>query len=304
MPKDLEPHFDDVQAHYDLSDEFFRLFLDPSQTYSCAYFEREDMTLEQAQLAKIDLSLGKLRLQPGMRLLDIGCGWGATMHRAVEKYDVNVVGLTLSKNQAVAAQAALDTMDTSRSRQVLLEGWECFDEPVDRIVSIGAFEHFGHERYDDFFTMTANVLPPDGVMLLHTISGLTYPQMQERGLPLTFAMARFIKFIVTEIFPGGRLPTIEMVQDHAAAAGFTLTQRQSLQPHYVRTLDCWARALESHREEAIAVQSQEVYDRYMRYLTGCSDGFRAGYIDVTQFTLEKQDSRRDPPAPGSSKPGR
>jgi cyclopropane-fatty-acyl-phospholipid synthase len=248
------------------------------------------MTLEQAQLAKIDLALGKLGLQPGMRLLDIGCGWGATMRRAVEKYDVNVVGLTLSKNQAVYAQAALDAMDTSRSRQVLLEGWDCFDEPVDRIVSIGAFEHFGHDRYDDFFAMAYNVLPPGGVMLLHTISGLTFPQMQERGLPLTFSMARFIKFIVTEIFPGGRLPTIEMVQDHSAAAGFTLSRRQSLQPHYVRTLGCWASSLQAHREEAIAIQSQEVYDRYMRYLTGCADGFRDGYIDVNQFTLEKRGS--------------
>ncbi|GFG69539.1 cyclopropane mycolic acid synthase family methyltransferase [Mycolicibacter senuensis] len=287
MPKDLEPHFDDVQAHYDLSDEFFRLFLDPSQTYSCAYFERDDMTLEQAQLAKIDLSLGKLGLQPGMTLLDIGCGWGATMRRAVEKYDVNVIGLTLSKNQAVHAQASLDTMDTSRSRQVLLEGWECFDEPVDRIVSIGAFEHFGHDRYDDFFAMAYQVLPPQGVMLLHTISGLTVPQMRERGLPLTFAMARFIKFIATEIFPGGRLPTIEMVEDHSAAAGFALTRRQSLQQHYVRTLEFWSGSLESHREEAIAIQSQEVYDRYMHYLTGCANGFRDGYIDVNQFTLQK-----------------
>src|SRR5207248_8325161 len=86
----LEPHFEAVQAHYDLSDEFFRLFLDPTQTYSCAYFEREDMTLEEAQLAKIDLALGKLGLQPGMTLLDVGCGWGSTMLRALEKYDVNV----------------------------------------------------------------------------------------------------------------------------------------------------------------------------------------------------------------------
>ena len=93
----LRPDFENVQAHYDLSDEFFRLFLDPTQTYSCAYFERDDMTLEQAQIAKIDLALGKLGLQPGMTLLDIGCGWGATLRRAVEKYDVNVVGLTLSK---------------------------------------------------------------------------------------------------------------------------------------------------------------------------------------------------------------
>src|ERR1044072_3992874 len=97
--RELKPHFEDVQAHYDLSDEFFRLFLDPTQTYSCAYFERDDLTLEEAQIAKIDLSLGKLGLKPGMTLLDIGCGWGATLNRALEKYDVNVIGLTLSEKQ-------------------------------------------------------------------------------------------------------------------------------------------------------------------------------------------------------------
>jgi cyclopropane-fatty-acyl-phospholipid synthase len=110
MSVELTPHFGNVQAHYDLSDDFFRLFLDPTQTYSCAYFERDDMTLEEAQLAKIDLALGKLNLEPGMTLLDIGCGWGATIRRAIEKYDVNVVGLTLSENQAAHVQKTLDEM--------------------------------------------------------------------------------------------------------------------------------------------------------------------------------------------------
>ena len=287
MAKKLKPHFDDVQAHYDLSDDFFRLFLDPTQTYSCAYFERDDMTLEEAQIAKIDLALGKLGLQPGMTLLDVGCGWGATMRRAIEKHDVNVIGLTLSKNQAAHVQKSLDEMDSPRSRRVALDGWEQFNEPVDRIVSIGAFEHFGHDRYDDFFAMAHNVLPNDGVMLLHTITGLTPAQMSERGLPLTFEIARFIKFIVTEIFPGGRLPAIEMVEKHSAKAGFTLTRRQSLQQHYARTLDLWAEGLEARRSEAIEIQSEEVYDRYMKYLTGCADAFRSGYIDVNQFTLVK-----------------
>ena len=288
MAVKLKPRFADVQAHYDLSDDFFRLFLDPSQTYSCAYFERDDMTLEQAQIAKIDLALGKLGLQPGMTLLDVGCGWGATARRAVEKYDVNVVGLTLSKNQAAHVQASFGKMDSPRSKRVLLDGWEQFDEPVDRIVSIGAFEHFGHDRYDDFFKMAQTVLPADGVMLLHTITGLTGPQMVERGMPLTFELARFIKFMSTEIFPGGRLPTIEMVEKHSAKAGFTLSRRQSLQLHYARTLDLWAEALEKHQDEAIEVQSEEVYERYEKYLTGCAKSFRIGYIDVNQFTLEKQ----------------
>jgi cyclopropane-fatty-acyl-phospholipid synthase len=285
--KDLQPHFEDVQAHYDLSDEFFRLWLDPTQTYSCAYFERDDMTLHEAQLAKIDLALGKLGLQPGMTLLDVGCGWGSTMMRAIERYDVNVVGLTLSENQKAHVEKVFAQSDSPRSKRVLLEGWEQFDERVDRIVSIGAFEHFGFDRYDDFFKLAYGLLPDDGVMLLHSITGLTFPEMADRGIPLTFEVARFVKFILTEIFPGGRIPSIEKVEEHSAKAGFELTRRQSLQLHYARTLDCWAEALQAHKDEAIAVQSQEVYDRYMHYLTGCAKGFRTGYIDVNQFTLGK-----------------
>jgi cyclopropane-fatty-acyl-phospholipid synthase len=287
MSKELKPHFEDVQAHYDLSDEFFALFLDPTQTYSCAYFERDDMTLEEAQIAKIDLALGKLGLQPGMTLLDVGCGWGATMRRAVEKYDVNVVGLTLSKNQASHVQRSFDEMDNPRTKRVLLEGWEQFDEPVDRIVSIGAFEHFGHDRYQDFFKMAYRALPADGVMLLHTIIGFNPVHAKELGIPLTFDLARFVKFIMTEIFPGGRLPSIPMVEERATEGGFQVTRVQHLQPHYARTLDTWSAALEARKDEAIAIQSEEVYERYMKYLTGCAKMFRQGQVDVCQFTLEK-----------------
>jgi cyclopropane-fatty-acyl-phospholipid synthase len=284
---DLTPHFEDVQSHYDLSDDFYRLFLDSTQTYSCAYFERDDMTLEEAQLAKIDLSLDKLGLEPGMTLLDIGCGWGATMRRAVERYDVNVIGLTLSENQLRYAEKAFAAMESPRSKRVLLQGWEQFDEPVDRIVSIGAFEHFGHDRWDPFFTMTHAVLPDDGVMLLHTITRLTLDEVKDRGIPLAMDAARFAMFIAREIFPGGQLPAIKAVEEHAGAAGFRVSRVQSLQQHYARTLDTWAQALDTQRDEAIAVQSEQVYDRYMRYLTGCADMFRKGYIDVNQFTLHK-----------------
>jgi cyclopropane-fatty-acyl-phospholipid synthase len=287
MAKKLTPHFADVQSHYDLSDDFFRLFLDPTQTYSCAYFERDDMTLEEAQLAKIDLALGKLGLEPGMTLLDVGCGWGATMRRATEKYDVDVVGLTLSKNQVAHVQMLFDEMGSPRRRRVLLNGWEQFDEPVDRIVSIGAFEHFGPDRYDDFFSLAYNILPADGVMLLHTITSLTEQQMIDRALPITVELVDFFKFVLTQIFPGGWTPTIELVEEHSAKAGFTLTRRQSLQPHYARTLDLWAEALEAHKSEAIEIQSEEVYERYLKYLTGCAKLFRIGYVDVNQFTLEK-----------------
>ncbi len=124
-------------------------------------------------------------------------------------------------------------------------------------------------------------------MLLHTITGLHPFEMKERGLPLTFEFARFTKFIVTEIFPGGRLPSISMVEERATANGFNVTRVQSLQLHYAKTLDIWSAALEAHKDEAIAIQSEEVYERYMKYLTGCADMFRIGYVDVNQFTCEK-----------------
>ncbi len=160
----------EVQFHYDISNDFFKLWQDPNQIYSCAYFERDDMTLEEAQMAKIDLSLGKLGLQPGMTLVDIGCGWGATIMRAVEKYDVNVIGLTLSREPEAAHRGLwFANSDSKRRMEVRLQPWEEFDEPVDRVVSIGAFEHFGFNKYDDYFKKTFNLMPDDGVMLLHTI---------------------------------------------------------------------------------------------------------------------------------------
>jgi cyclopropane-fatty-acyl-phospholipid synthase len=285
--QNLKPHFDDVQAHYDLSDDFFRLFLDPTQTYSCAYFERDDMTLEEAQIAKIDLSLGKLGLEPGMTLLDVGCGWGATVKRAIERYDVNVVGLTLSKNQQAHVTELLAETDTPRSKRVLLEGWEQFPEQVDRIVSIGAFEHFGRDRYDDFFKMAYAALPAGGVMMLHTIVKPSDEEFKERALPLTMTKLKFFKFIMDEIFPGGDLPQVVDVEERATKVGFEVTRVQPLQQHYARTLEIWAAALEAHKDEAIAVQSEVVYDRYMRYLTGCVELFAKGYTDICQFTLKK-----------------
>ncbi|MDV3135571.1 cyclopropane mycolic acid synthase family methyltransferase [Mycobacterium sp. 29Ha] len=271
-----------------MSNDFFKLWQDPTQTYSCAYFERDDMSLEEAQMAKVDLSLGKLGLQPGMTLLDIGCGWGSTIMRAVDKYDVNVIGLTLSENQKQHIEDHwFANSKSKRNMEVRLQPWEDFDEPVDRIVSIGAFEHFGFNKYDDYFKKTFNCLPDDGVMLLHTIIIPEDEEIKAKGLPLTMSNVRFIKFIMDEIYPGGRLPLGSMVKKHAVGAGYTVTREQHLQPHYVRTLDTWAANLEANKDEAVAITSDEVYERFMKYLTGCADLFRNGYTDVCQFTCEK-----------------
>ena len=285
--KDMTPHFEEVQAHYDLSDEFFGLFQDPSRTYSCAYYEREDMTLEEAQMAKIDLSLGKLNLEPGMTLLDIGCGWGSVLQRAVERYDVNVVGLTLSRNQCKFAQELLDGLDSDRSRRILLRGWEQFDEPVDRIISIEAIEAFPQERYAPFFKMCSSVLPTGGRMLLQAILGHPLKKWPEMGIPITMTDLKFMRFIAKEIFPGGSVPGEENIVELSGEAGFTLEQTQFLNADYVRTLDTWAEALEAHHDEAVAATSEEVYQRYMKYLVGCSDFFNRGVSELGQFTLVK-----------------
>src|SRR6185503_8002527 len=276
---ELTPHFEDVQAHYDLSDEFYRLFLDSTQTYSCAYFQRDDMTLEEAQIAKIDLALDKLGLQPGMTLLDIGCGWGSVMKRAMEQYDVNVVGLTLSKNQCAFCEQLLDQVDTDRSRQVFLHGWEEFDEPVDRIVSIEAFEAFGKPRYAAFFETAYRILPNDGRMVLETIFTNPPGYWSEHGISITMSDLRFMRFVGKEIFPGGQMPSAADVVEFSSSAGFSMDELQVMNEHYVGTLDAWAANLQARRDDAIAATTNEVYERYVRYLTGCADFFRRGITE-------------------------
>jgi len=283
----LKPYYEESQSIYDVSDEFFALFLDPTMGYTCAYFERDDMTLEDAQNAKFDLALGKLNLEPGMTLLDIGCGWGGALIRAIEKYDVNVIGITLSRNQFEYSKAKLAGTPTQRNIQVRLQGWEEFEDKVDRIVTIGAFEAFKMERYAAFFDRAYDILPDDGRMLLHTILTYQWQEMPARGITLTMSDLRFARFIGREIFPGGQLPAREDIFKFAQAAGFSVEKVQLLQEHYERTLTMWAANLEANKGEAIAIQSEEVYDRYMHYLTGCENFFRKGISNVGQFTLVK-----------------
>ena len=283
----LRPYYEESQSIYDVSDEFFALFLDPTMAYTCAYFERDDMTLEEASNAKFDLALGKLNLEPGMTLLDIGCGWGGALVRAIEKFDVNVIGITLSRNQFEYSRAKLAKIPTQRSVEVRLQGWEEFNDKVDRIVTIGAFEAFKAERYPVFFERAYDVLPDDGRMLLHTILGHTMTQFRERGISVTMSDLRFMKFIGDVIFPGGQLPAQEDLFKLADESGFTIERVQLLREHYERTLNIWAANLEANKDKAIAIQSEEIYERYMHYLTGCEDFFRKGICNVGQFTCVK-----------------
>jgi hydroxy mycolic acid synthase MmaA4 len=285
--KDMRPHFEDIQAHYDLSDDFFGVFQDPTRKYSCAYFTGPDATLSEAQIANVDQHLATLDLKPGMTLLEVGCGWGLTLQRAMEKYDVNVIGLTLSKNQKAYCDQLLANADSKRTFDVRLEGWEQFHSPVDRIVSIEAFEHFGFERYDDFFKTCYDILPDDGRMTIQSSVGYHPYDLADRGKKLTFELARFIKFIITEIFPGGRLPTTQMMVEHGQKAGFVVPEPLSLRTHYIKTLGIWVDRLERHKAEAISATDEENYHRYMRYLKGAQYYFIDETIDVSLVTYLK-----------------
>lgn len=297
----FRPFYKQVQAHYDLSNDFFALFLDSSMTYSCAYFARDNMSLHEAQLAKIDLSLGKCDLPRKaessnaaatttaaatcMKLLDIGCGWGATARRAVENFNVDVIGLTLSIEQhALITQSVANTANRIDFR---LQGWEEFTEPVDRIISIGAFEHFRAERYEAFFTRAFSLLPRGGRMMLHTIVQPDITELRQRAIVVDHEAVMFGKFICKNIFPGGQLCSPQVITRHAANAGFTLAHSESLRLHYARTLDMWADNLRARREQAITITNKDTYDMYMHYLTGCAHYFRTGHNDVMQFTLQK-----------------
>jgi cyclopropane-fatty-acyl-phospholipid synthase len=284
MPE-MRPFFEEVQSHYDLSDDFFELFLDSTRTYSCAYFGDTNATLEEAQKAKIDLSLRKCELAPGMKLLDIGCGWGSTAFRAAEQYEVNVVGLTLSENQYEYASQRARESGVSETVQFRLQGWEEFTEPVDRIVSIGAFEHFRNARHEAFFGRCREILPTDGMMMLHTIVTPSLRDLRKNGIDFNQEDIRFAKFIRDEIFPGGQLCVAERIESLARRNGLNVYHVQSLGLHYALTLDCWAERLASARMQAIALTSQTVYDRYQKYLNGCADKFRKGIIDVMQFCM-------------------
>lgn len=195
------------------------------------------------------------------------------------------MALTLSRTQQAYCQELMQQLpEGSGQVEIRMQGWEEFHEPVDRIISIAAFEHFGRERHPHFFQRCRELLPPDGRLLVHTITAFDFDDLRAMGLPITAEFVEFVKFLSRDIFPGGYLRRSPVIKKIAEDAGFEVTRVHSLQQHYARTLDTWAANLERNREAAIAMKSVEEYDRYMRYLTGCAAWFRSGHIDVCQFT--------------------
>ncbi|HEY3269184.1 MAG TPA: cyclopropane-fatty-acyl-phospholipid synthase family protein [Armatimonadota bacterium] len=276
--RSLRQQQEDVARHYDLGNEFFRLWLDDSMTYSCAYYRSPDDTLEEAQARKIELSLRKLRLQPGEELLDIGCGWGSALLAAAERYGATVTGITLSEEQhqlcleSVAAHKLQDRVQVRLTHygELTREG-----RKFDKIISIGMIEHVGRAHLEDFCRATAAMLKPGGLALLHHI---TQPAETPASTPEDEATGQ-------SIFPGTYCPTPQEMMGHLADNGFHLLTVENLREHYRMTLDAW-----SDRFEAAASTVRETFGeefvRYWRlYLRGAAACFAVGNREVHQFLV-------------------
>ena len=280
-----------VRAHYDLSDDFFALFLDPRRVYSCAYFAEPGMSLAQAQEAKLDLVCRKLQLAPGQRFLDIGAGWGALLLWAAQQYGVQATGITLSRHQHAHVCGLVEAAGLRGRVEVrLLDYRELPGEAAfDRIASVGMFEHVGRARLVDYFGHLHRLLRPGGLLLNHGIAagGLDHHE-------LGAGMGRFID---RHIFPGGELVHVAQATQALARGGLELLDAENLRPHYARTLWAWSDRLEARLDEARALTSEATVRAHRLYLAGSALCFERGWLGVYQLLAARSDAADDG-APG------
>lgn len=287
MPQTLRLFTQEVRAHYDLSNEFYRLFLDSNMVYSSAVYETDHDTLEIAQIRKLDQAFRRAGIQRGQRVVDVGFGWGAAVRRLAENYGCHAIGLTLSQAQYQHVEQEMTNHPvTAGVVELRMQGWEQFDEPVDAVVSFEVMEHFRHERYQAFFDRCRQILPRGGRALIQVNAWSDPDYCKEVGVEADAESVQFAKFIRQEIFPNAMLPHPKQVIRHAERAGFKTIHHISLREHYFRTLDEWAANLRANKETAIELVGNKRYHAYMHYLTGCSRYFSLGHIDVPQFTFE------------------
>ncbi len=261
-----------VAQHYDLGDALYALFLDQDWQYSCAYFESDDLTLEQAQLAKKRHIAAKLMVDPGHSVLDIGCGWGGLgLYLAETAGAAPVTGITLSQEQLARANARASERGLSERVQFKLQDYRTLDGQFDRIVSVGMFEHVGLSFYDTYFENCARLLQQDGVMLLHTIACTGVPTQANPWLD------RYI-------FPGGYLPTLSEMMPAIERAGLVLSDLEVWRLHYAKTLACWRERFLARRAEAAALYDDRFCRMWEYYLAFCEAAFR--HEDVVVFQLQ------------------
>lgn len=263
-----------VAHHYDLDDRFYRLFLDQDLQYSCAYFETPGQSLEAAQLAKKRHLAGKLLIEPGQTVLDIGSGWGGMVIYLAQVAGAQATGITLSKPQLEVSRSRAVEAGVSDRARFALSDYRRVSGVFDRIVSIGMFEHVGLRNYALFFRTCAGLLAPRGVFVLHSI-GRTSP----RPAPSPF--------IEEHIFPGSYIPALSEVMPAVERAGFLATDIEILPLHYADTLREWRRRLLAHREEVLALYDQRLLRLWEFYLAGSEVGFRMDRLFVFQLQLTR-----------------
>ena len=287
-----------IQFHYDVSDAFYALWLDPRRVYSCAYYRATGMTLAQAQEAKLDHICRKLMLQPGDRFLDIGAGWGALLLWAAEHYGVMATGITLSKNQHAHVARVIEEKGLGQRVRMELHDYRDLpeDRPFDKISSVGMFEHVGQAHMTAYFGKIMRLLVPGGLVLNH---GITAGGLDNRQLG-----AGMGDFIEKYIFPGGELLHISAVLEHLAHSGLEMVDTENLRPHYGRTLWDWSDALEARLGEAHAVlaadggpeRAAKTLRAYRLYLAGSAMSFEQGWLALHQVLAARPTAEVPPEA--------
>jgi cyclopropane-fatty-acyl-phospholipid synthase len=266
-----------VRHHYDVSNDFYRLVLGPSLTYSCAYFEAPEDTLEDAQQQKHELICRKLRLSPGERLLDIGCGWGSLLMHAASHYGVRGVGVTLSEPQAALARRRMAEHGLSGQVDVRVSDYrQIADGPFDKVVSVGMYEHVGASELGNYASIVASLLRPGGLFLNHGITRLTSEEPSHDT------------FITRYIFPDGELHPVTRIQTTMQSAGLEVRDVESLREHYPMTLRRWLANLEAARSKAVALVGPGRERAWRLYILASALGFEDGEVSVYQVLGARQ----------------
>ncbi len=274
---------DYIQFHYDVSNDFYKLFLDPEMQYSCGYFTDWNNSLEQAQQDKLDMICKKLRLQEGDRFLDIGCGWGGLICHAARHYGVKAHGVTLSQKQYDFAREKIRKMGLEQRVTIEIKDYAALEGEYDKIASIGMFEHIGLDNFPHYFRKVNSLLRPRGIFLNHGIARRAkVSKKRERHITAEK------KLILKYIFPGSELAPIGFTLNSMESHGFEIHDVEALREHYAITCRHWCKRLYTNKEQAVKQVGEERYNLWVAYLAGVSFGFTAGSILIFQSVTTKR----------------
>lgn len=279
-----------IGFHYDVGNDFYKLFLDPQMQYSCAYFPTEDTTLDAAQAAKLEMICRKLRLRPGERLLDIGCGWGGLLCHAVQNHAVIGHGVTLSEEQLAFAQAKAERLGIADRLTFELRDYRDLSGQFDKIVSVGMYEHIGLANIPTYFGTVRGLLAENGLFLNHAIS------RRAKGKKRRLIKRPEQRALQKYIFPGGELDDIGHTVAQMERVGFEVHDVENWRPHYEKTTQIWCDRLTARRQEAEEMVGPELYRLWVAYLGGCALTFHRGSARIYQ-TLAGKSAKGHPPVP-------